>query len=325
MDTEAQVVGRRHSRSEEGPPRISCGWPEATGLLAALTANACSRADRCDADTVTDLDVRDPPNRPTIAVIRTDAKPSMLSAADPAVARERPRHLSVGHCADGRGGVPGALLRTRRLPRPARRSVIFRWPPLDRSSRSRPHDRPREASRDHAGSERKDHHLATSTSTAAVASIRSARRGCSVRARRSSSRTCIERIPSLGRLCEALERAFSSRMQTNIYLTPPVGAGLRAALGHARRLHPADRRHQALDDLRHEDPAAAAEPAFRSHRRLPGPISMEFMLEAGDACYIPRGAIHAAQSSDDTSLHITTGLIGTTGPTCCCRRWSPPG
>jgi hypothetical protein len=36
----------------------------ATGLLAALTANACSRHDRCDADVVSDRDVRDPANRP---------------------------------------------------------------------------------------------------------------------------------------------------------------------------------------------------------------------------------------------------------------------
>jgi threonine dehydrogenase-like Zn-dependent dehydrogenase len=36
----------------------------ATGLLAALTANACSSSDRCDADTQTDADARDSPNRP---------------------------------------------------------------------------------------------------------------------------------------------------------------------------------------------------------------------------------------------------------------------
>ena len=36
----------------------------ATGLLAAVTANACSRSDRCDADTQTDADARDAPNRP---------------------------------------------------------------------------------------------------------------------------------------------------------------------------------------------------------------------------------------------------------------------
>jgi hypothetical protein len=36
----------------------------ATGLLAALTANACGRSDRCDADTQTDADPRDPRNRP---------------------------------------------------------------------------------------------------------------------------------------------------------------------------------------------------------------------------------------------------------------------
>ena len=36
----------------------------ATGLLAALTANACSHSDQCDADTQTDVDARDPRNRP---------------------------------------------------------------------------------------------------------------------------------------------------------------------------------------------------------------------------------------------------------------------
>jgi len=34
-----------------------------------------------------------------------------------------------------------------------------------------------------------------------------------------------QRLPELGRLCEGLERAFSSKMQTNIYLTPPSAQG----------------------------------------------------------------------------------------------------
>src|SRR5215471_18027684 len=34
-----------------------------------------------------------------------------------------------------------------------------------------------------------------------------------------------QRLPELGRLCEGLEGAFSSRMQTNIYLTPPAAQG----------------------------------------------------------------------------------------------------
>jgi hypothetical protein len=43
-----------------------------------------------------------------------------------------------------------------------------------------------------------------------------------------------------------------------------------------------------------------------------GDVTMEFDLEPGDMCYIPRGIMHAASSDDELSLHITVGIIART-------------
>jgi ribosomal protein L16 Arg81 hydroxylase len=121
-----------------------------------------------------------------------------------------------------------------------------------------------------------------------------------------------QRIPSLGRLCEALERAFSSRMQTNIYLTPPAAQGFAPHWDthDVFILQIAGTKHWTIYDTRIALPLQNQH--FDRTVDSTGPITMEFTLEPGDVCYIPRGAIHAARSSDDTSLHITTGLLAFT-------------
>jgi len=118
-----------------------------------------------------------------------------------------------------------------------------------------------------------------------------------------------QRIPSLGRLCEALERAFSSRMQTNIYLTPPSAQGFAPHWDthDVFILQIAGTKHWTIYDTKIALPLQNQH--FDRTVDATGPVTMEFTLEAGDVCYIPRGAIHAARSSDDTSLHITTGLL----------------
>jgi len=40
-----------------------------------------------------------------------------------------------------------------------------------------------------------------------------------------------------------------------------------------------------------------------------GPETMRFLLEPGDTLYLPRGVAHDAVATDETSLHITTGLM----------------
>jgi hypothetical protein len=41
----------------------------------------------------------------------------------------------------------------------------------------------------------------------------------------------------------------------------------------------------------------------------PGEVSHEFILEAGDMLYIPRGLMHSADALDESTLHVTTGLM----------------
>jgi hypothetical protein len=51
---------------------------------------------------------------------------------------------------------------------------------------------------------------------------------------------------------------------------------------------------------------------YDSAVHTPGAISREFTMRAGDMLYCPRGLVHSARSTGETSLHITLGLIGRT-------------
>jgi hypothetical protein len=64
MDTKVTLSDGDIKEVKKGRRAFLMAGLGATGLLAALGANACSRSDRCDADVRTDLDVRDPANRP---------------------------------------------------------------------------------------------------------------------------------------------------------------------------------------------------------------------------------------------------------------------
>src|SRR5437764_804485 len=121
-----------------------------------------------------------------------------------------------------------------------------------------------------------------------------------------------QRLPSLGRLCEGLGRRFASRMQTNIYLTPPSAQGFAPHWDthDVFILQVAGTKRWSIYDTKVPLPLRGQH--FDRTLHEPGPVSMEFDLGPGDVCYIPRGAIHSAVSSTDTSLHITTGLIAYT-------------
>ena len=64
MDAKAKLSDSDIKEVRKGRRAFLLAGLGATGLLGALTAQACHRSDRCDADVVTDRDVRDPANRP---------------------------------------------------------------------------------------------------------------------------------------------------------------------------------------------------------------------------------------------------------------------
>ncbi len=122
-----------------------------------------------------------------------------------------------------------------------------------------------------------------------------------------------ERLPELRLLCDNLSKYFSHRYQTNIYYTPGRAQGFKV--------------HYDTHDVFilqvegsklwrfYESPLALPLKKLQDYEATevkPGALTDEFILNAGDMIYIPRGIMHEAISTDDPSLHITTGLLGIT-------------
>ena len=106
------------------------------------------------------------------------------------------------------------------------------------------------------------------------------------------------RWPPLGRLCQRLADLLSAGCQTNVYLTPPMAQGLG--------------RHADSHDVLVLQVAGTKR--WRVGREVVGEptaddVLDEFDLAAGDLLYLPRGVVHEAMSLDDTSFHLTIGIL----------------
>ncbi len=121
-----------------------------------------------------------------------------------------------------------------------------------------------------------------------------------------------ERLPPLAALCRVVERTFSSHFQTNIYLSPPHAQGFKTHFDShdVFVLQVSGSKLWTIYDTGIVLPLRGQ--AFDPDRHTPGPPTREFTLHAGDLLYCPRGLYHSARSTDETSLHITLGLIGKT-------------
>lgn len=118
--------------------------------------------------------------------------------------------------------------------------------------------------------------------------------------------------PPVTRLCREVEDRLAHPVQANAYLTPPGSRGL-------------DVHHDTHDVLAvqlvgskhwvvHEPAVPAALPSQRWSREIhePGPVVLDTELHTGDCLYLPRGTPHAAESTDEVSLHLTVGIRTTT-------------
>jgi hypothetical protein len=121
-----------------------------------------------------------------------------------------------------------------------------------------------------------------------------------------------ERVAPLAALCRAVEKAFSSHFQTNVYLSPPNAQGFKTHFDShdVFILQVTGSKLWTLYDTGIVLPLRGQ--AFDPDKQTPGPPTREFPLHAGDLFYCPRGLYHSARSTDETSLHITLGLIGKT-------------
>ncbi|MEQ8367828.1 MAG: cupin domain-containing protein [Roseicyclus sp.] len=118
-----------------------------------------------------------------------------------------------------------------------------------------------------------------------------------------------DRLPELGRFCRALEAVMSSRVQTNIYMTPANSQGFRAHYDNhdVIVLQVEGTKEWRIYDTPVELPLQSQ--GFDPHSVDVGAETDRFLLEPGDMVYIPRGVAHDAVATDQTSLHVTTGLM----------------
>ena len=119
------------------------------------------------------------------------------------------------------------------------------------------------------------------------------------------------RVPTLARLCVALGRRFSSRVQTNVYLTPPDAQGFAPHWDthDVFVLQISGTKRWSIYDTKVSLPLRGQ----RFERgTAPGDVSDEFELGQGSAVYLPRGLMHSARSTGEASLHVTLGLTAFT-------------
>ena len=121
-----------------------------------------------------------------------------------------------------------------------------------------------------------------------------------------------ERLPQLADLCRVVEHAFSHHFQTNIYLSPPNAQGFKTHFDShdVFVLQVSGSKHWTVYNTLIELPLAGQ--AFEPEKHVAGGPTREFVLNAGDLFYCPRGLFHSARSTDEASLHITLGLVGKT-------------
>lgn len=116
----------------------------------------------------------------------------------------------------------------------------------------------------------------------------------------------------LSHFCRDLETELTHPVQVNVYLTPPVSQGLDIHYDthDVFVLQVSGVKHWRVWDSAFEAPLA--------HQKRtgsyddPGPAQIDVELKPGDALYIPRGFLHAAQTLDRESAHMTIGILNVT-------------
>jgi hypothetical protein len=117
-----------------------------------------------------------------------------------------------------------------------------------------------------------------------------------------------DRHAPVQRLCAAVAQQATLKTQANIYLTPPHSQGFEPHWDthDVFVIQCEGNKHWRMYAGGPEHPLGEQKfnPKIHSH----GEVTADFMLEAGEVLYIPRGLMHAAAATNDISLHITLGV-----------------
>lgn len=115
-------------------------------------------------------------------------------------------------------------------------------------------------------------------------------------------------VRALALLLSAIEIELNFPTQVNAYFTPPQSQGFVAhydehdvlvlQIRGSKIWHVYDGVDVAPHEIRRREPVAA--------EGLPSPTDVR--LEVGDVLYLPRGRVHAAEATEELSVHLTLGL-----------------
>ena len=116
-------------------------------------------------------------------------------------------------------------------------------------------------------------------------------------------------FPRLNDFCAALESDLKTRIQFNVYITPPRGVGLGWHYDphDVFILQISGHKHWRLYDYP-EKLLVTSAPLQKCEYEGKEP-KQTVDLQAGDLLYLPRGTVHFASSLDESSIHVTVSLM----------------
>ena len=113
----------------------------------------------------------------------------------------------------------------------------------------------------------------------------------------------------LSLFCRELETALTHPVQTNVYVTPPTARGLDIHYDthDVFVLQVSGVKHWMVWHKAFDQPLAHQRRTGRYED--PGTPSIDAELKPGDCLYIPRGFLHAAETDERESAHMTVGVL----------------
>jgi len=117
-----------------------------------------------------------------------------------------------------------------------------------------------------------------------------------------------EKIPSLANFRRAIQNKLNLKCQTNVYLSPTGKQGFNAHYDSHDVFILQVSGTKTFNFYDGGIDLPYSHDGFHAENHAVGELSMSIAMKPGDTLYIPRGVIHDAIATDQTSLHITLGV-----------------
>ena len=121
-----------------------------------------------------------------------------------------------------------------------------------------------------------------------------------------------EKIASLADFRRDVQSAFKLRCQTNVYLSPVGQQGFNAHFDSHDVFILQIKGTKTFNFYEGGIELPYSHDSFDADEHPVGALTQCIKLEPGDTLYIPRGVLHDAVATDETSLHITLGVYAVT-------------